>query len=1552
MLIAAMMLNIGILPAHASTLLFDTGFEAQTVGAAPSGWTLSRTTLGSFTVTEQADEHYLAVEDYGGDSGPYGLYAFAPMTGANTIHAKFQAVHQSAIEFMPAGVTGYNTGIRLNLSSANTLSVESAKNNVYADPLPGYRLQSGTWLELWLTFDTDADTATLFLRSPAFLGYAGAMGAHSRIVDDYLIIEDIPLTIANIGTIGYGTYKGAGTTLIAFMKGMTGLVAPIVIPVEAGTVLFDADFAAQTTGSAPSGWSLYRTDRGSFSIQPLDGVNRLRVEDYGGNDGPYGIYPFTPLTGKETLYAKLQLGHDGGIEFMAAGATTYTTGVRLSVSSAGILTVESEAGDIYEMPLGSYQMPAGTWAELWLCFDTDEGTAELFIKSTALETYSGALGAHTYRYGDTIAIRDIPLTVSNFGTVGYGAYTGGGTYWLAALQGLAGRVGAFDLPGDPFDTAFGLQSDGASPEGWEIQGSHLGSFTIDHPGAGSTAYLKVEDYGGDSGPYGIYRFDPMAGEATIYAKLQIVQHATLELMPAGAPQFSGGLRMVVSSSNTVRFETATNVLYSEPLPGYRFPAGTWVELWVHYNTNTDQADVFLRSDALGSYRGAVDSLARLHGSYVVVPDIPLTVPNLGTVGYGTYKGAGITRIEQISGEPGDAAPIEVPLESDRPEPPEKPDVSAYLTDTSTMMTLLNSYVDTHSRLFVQENEWSALSARIATPQFEELYAQAEQIVQTAMAAPLYVEAGDTAPDENQRHIGDNLAAFSFMYKVTGDTDYLDAAVEWAELALSLSKFGAANNDLAAGHILFGMGVMYDWLYDDLDGALKAAMYDKLFERAAYLNYVYENNQKTWTWEYLQNHGWINLLGMVTAGLAIYGEDSADDAEIVGWFENAQQFFAHTFTLYGPDGASQEGVGYWSYGVSVLLRYGELAETFFGIDVFASDWLENTGTYRLYAAYPKGGWELRRTSVNLGDALGYDFGGPTNSLYQLAARYERPELIGLADAMLAEGLTWDTVNTVWENLLYYDPAAPSEAPEPLPTLHHFEDFGLVFARSGWDDDASALYFRSGPFLGKHATTYTQAYPTRPDFGSGHMHPDANAFVLFGNNEVLLRDDGYAFKKTGNHNTLLVDGVGQMGENGAWFNSNRDIELSYAFPEMTKVESSASYDYFVGASAEAYPDSVGLSKFDRHMLYLKEEDILLVVDDIEAEQSSNLELRWFPETQNLTSLGDAVLARSARSNLLIDNLTPGASSLDVETLTVVTNIGGSTGQRKAAVTRKTGESLLTATALSWSAAGEAPAKVNAVQSGRTFAFTTDDVTYTLDLDTMQVTSAPGSVSSAPGLSGVLINGAPLAGLTAGLYSYTFDLDDYPRNLRKPDTVDVLAIPAGPDMTVDMELPTSFPGEATITVSRGTQQAVYTIEVAAEVYDVARLPLSVVHDVNPGNPDNLPSAALDEVESTYWTQNGDGVYVDFDLGQARAVSGFDMGLFRGAERVSYFHLEASADGVNFTEIYRGESSGLTGEPEYYALPQSVTARYLRLVGHGNSAGHYWFSVSEFGAYGEETP
>jgi len=61
-------------------------------------------------------------------------------------------------------------------------------------------------------------------------------------------------------------------------------------------------------------------------------------------------------------------------------------------------------------------------------------------------------------------------------------------------------------------------------------------------------------------------------------------------------------------------------------------------------------------------------------------------------------------------------------------------------------------------------------------------------------------------------------------------------------------------------------------------------------------------------------------------------------------------------------------------------------------------------------------------------------------------------------------------------------------------------------------------------------------------------------------------------------------------------------------------------------------------------------------------------------------------------------------------------------------------------------------------------------------------------------------------------------------------------------------------------------------------------------------------------------------------------------------------SLDSVTWTPVFGGRSSGQTLQPERYDFP-TVTARYVRIVGHGQWSGAtvltLWNSITEVAVY-----
>jgi hypothetical protein len=110
--------------------------------------------------------------------------------------------------------------------------------------------------------------------------------------------------------------------------------------------------------------------------------------------------------------------------------------------------------------------------------------------------------------------------------------------------------------------------------------------------------------------------------------------------------------------------------------------------------------------------------------------------------------------------------------------------------------------------------------------------------------------------------------------------------------------------------------------------------------------------------------------------------------------------------------------------------------------------------------------------------------------------------------------------------------------------------------------------------------------------------------------------------------------------------------------------------------------------------------------------------------------------------------------------------------------------------------------------------------------------------------------------------------------------------------------------------------------------------------------PTASVDGKLNTAWVAAGDGQWLRYDLQAARTVSHLGINWYRGNQGRMNFEIQVSDDGDSYTTVYSGQSSGTTTAEETYDFPD-VSARYVRLVGHGNSVNN-WNLVAETGIYG----
>jgi hypothetical protein len=107
------------------------------------------------------------------------------------------------------------------------------------------------------------------------------------------------------------------------------------------------------------------------------------------------------------------------------------------------------------------------------------------------------------------------------------------------------------------------------------------------------------------------------------------------------------------------------------------------------------------------------------------------------------------------------------------------------------------------------------------------------------------------------------------------------------------------------------------------------------------------------------------------------------------------------------------------------------------------------------------------------------------------------------------------------------------------------------------------------------------------------------------------------------------------------------------------------------------------------------------------------------------------------------------------------------------------------------------------------------------------------------------------------------------------------------------------------------------------------------------NAPGNTVDNSLATRWSASGDGQWIRYDLGGERTLGYLKIAVYKGDSRRNRFELQVSSDGMTWSTVWSGESSGTTTAQETYDFAD-VSARYVRYLGHGNS-GDAWNSLTE---------
>lgn len=131
-------------------------------------------------------------------------------------------------------------------------------------------------------------------------------------------------------------------------------------------------------------------------------------------------------------------------------------------------------------------------------------------------------------------------------------------------------------------------------------------------------------------------------------------------------------------------------------------------------------------------------------------------------------------------------------------------------------------------------------------------------------------------------------------------------------------------------------------------------------------------------------------------------------------------------------------------------------------------------------------------------------------------------------------------------------------------------------------------------------------------------------------------------------------------------------------------------------------------------------------------------------------------------------------------------------------------------------------------------------------------------------------------------------------------------------------------------------------------AKLPVPASAVTASKDDGNVPANTVDGNLATRWSASGDGEWIKFDLGANKKVSYMKMAFLNGDTRTSKFDIQTSTDNVSFKTVKANVTSSLNAGLQTFDFPDVNAARYVRVIGHGNSA-NAWNSYTEVEIYGE---
>lgn len=521
--------------------------------------------------------------------------------------------------------------------------------------------------------------------------------------------------------------------------------------------------------------------------------------------------------------------------------------------------------------------------------------------------------------------------------------------------------------------------------------------------------------------------------------------------------------------------------------------------------------------------------------------------------------------------------------------------SSWLSDWSGE-PVLSTLKPEHPRLLVSMEDFERIQSLIGTDRlalgwYGSLRGTANSLI---YQAPSTYEIPDGVRLlATSRRVLERVEVLAMMYRLSGDRQYVERVWQELEAAANFPDWNPSHFlDTAEMTRAFAIG--YDWLYDawtqEQRDFLRRAIVEKGLEPAlaGYEGRAPWSGQwrhRTNNWNFVVNSG-------IAMGALAIAEDEPELAETILRYGLYSVRFA--IDRFAPDGAWDEGVGYWQYSIRYLVAYLAALESALGTDFGLGETpgISETGYFPIYLTGPAGSFNFADSGSGIARAP---------ELFWLARRYDKPAYAWwqgryeMGGGVAPRALLW----YVPGQGLDFDAAA-------LPLDRHFREVEVVTLRSDWEaPDATFLALKAGINANHHnhldvGTFVFDALGVRWAENLG-----ADDYNLPGYFDYSRGRWNYYRNRAEGRNTLVIN-PGDGPDQNLLGSSPARILFTRSTPELALAVADLTPAYAAWASQVRR----GIALFD-------ERRQALIQDEIQTKEPS--EVWWFMHTRADVELG---------------------------------------------------------------------------------------------------------------------------------------------------------------------------------------------------------------------------------------------------------------------------------------------------------------------------------------------